>query len=151
LDARSDLFSLGAVLYEMATGQRAFAGSSMPLIFDAILNRPVTPPLQLNPKLPPKLQQIIQRLLEKDRELRYQSAAELRGELKRLQRDTESPLPAKTVGRLWSGLGPPHPGTGIGSLERGWQSALRDCFPVELFQPAAYRYVGHSAVTGPQG
>jgi len=91
LDARSDLFSLGAVLYEMATGHRAFEGSTQPVIFDAILNRPVMPPLQLNPSLPARLQEIIHRLLEKDRELRYQSAADLRDELKRLKRDVESP------------------------------------------------------------
>jgi len=91
LDARSDLFSFGATLYETATGHQAFAGGTKPVIFDAILNRTVTPPLQLNPSLPARLQEIIQRLLEKDRELRYQSAADLRGELKRLKRDTESP------------------------------------------------------------
>jgi serine/threonine protein kinase/Tol biopolymer transport system component len=90
LDARSDLFSLGAVLYETVTGQGPFTGNSTALIFDAILNRDATPVLRLNPKLPPELERILGKLLEKDRELRYQSAAELRSDLKRLKRDSET-------------------------------------------------------------
>jgi serine/threonine protein kinase len=104
LDARSDLFSLGAVLYEMATGQKAFAGSTDPLIFDAILNRDVAPALRLNRDLPPPLPEIVERLLEKDRELRYQSSAGLRADLKRLKRDAESALPAAPAaarGKNW--------------------------------------------------
>jgi len=90
LDARTDLFSLGAVLYEMATGRLPFPGSSSPQIFAAILHEDPVPVLQLNLQLPPKLEEIINRLLEKDRDLRYQSAADLRSELKRLKRDTDS-------------------------------------------------------------
>ena len=90
VDARTDLFSFGAVLYEMATGQRAFSGNTTAVIFHAILGEAPTPPLKLNPELPPELERIVNRLLEKDRDLRYQSAADLRSELKRLKRDTDS-------------------------------------------------------------
>jgi len=89
LDARSDLFSFGAVLYEMATGQLPFRGESAATIFDSILNRALVPAVRLNPDLPAELEHIINRALEKDRELRYQHASEMRSELQRLKRDAE--------------------------------------------------------------
>ena len=90
LDARTDLFSFGVVLYEVATGHQAFGGSTSAIIFDAILNKAPVSPIRLNPELPVELERILNRLLEKDRELRYQTASDLRADLKRLKRDTDS-------------------------------------------------------------
>jgi serine/threonine protein kinase/tetratricopeptide (TPR) repeat protein len=113
LDIRSDLFSFGAVLYEMATGTLPFHGESTGVIFKAILDAAPTPAVRLNPDVPPKLEDVINRALEKDRELRYQHASEMRSEFLRLKRDSDSHTPPATASATaYVGTGAP------GSLPR---------------------------------
>ena len=100
LDARTDIFSLGAVLYEMATGRQAFAGATAGTLHDAILNRNPVPPSEVNPDVPQRLEDLIVRALEKDRTLRYQNAADLRADLQRLRRDTDSGRAAVASGTV---------------------------------------------------
>jgi serine/threonine protein kinase len=114
LDARTDLFSFGVVLYEMATGRQAFSGNTAGVIFHAILERTQTPPRSLNPGLPAKLEEIINTALEKDRELRCQTAAELRADLKRLKRDSQS-APVAAAGTV-APLGERVPARSLGDL-----------------------------------
>ena len=102
LDARADLFSFGAVLYEMATGRMAFSGNSAAVIHEAILNRAPTPVARVNPDLPPELERIIDKALEKDRKLRYHSAAEIRTDLQRLKRDSDSGRAAAATAQVES-------------------------------------------------
>jgi eukaryotic-like serine/threonine-protein kinase len=101
LDARTDLFSFGVVLYEMATGRQAFTGNTSGVIFDAILNRTPTAPARVNPDLLPQLEVIVGKAVEKDRKLRYQSASDLRADLQRLKRDTDSARTAAVSGTAY--------------------------------------------------
>jgi len=115
LDARTDLFSFGVVLYEMVTGALPYRGETSGVIFEAILNRAPVPPVRLNPELPPKFEDIINRALEKDRELRYQHASEMKAELMRLKRDTDS-------GRAAVASDTDHTATGVAARPAGQSS-----------------------------
>jgi TolB-like protein/Flp pilus assembly protein TadD/predicted Ser/Thr protein kinase len=120
LDARTDLFSFGVVLYEMATGRQAFSGGTAGVIHEAIMNRAPISPARLNPGLPAELERIIGKALEKNREVRYQHASDLRADLKRLKRDTDSGRSASVAAGLVAAQGHPQ-GVPLRKL-RGWMA-----------------------------
>ena len=132
LDARTDLFSFGAVLYEMATGVLPFRGESTGVVFEAILNRTPVPPVRLDHNVPPKLEDIINKALEKDRNLRYQHASEVRTDLQRLKRDTESARTCDTPGSNAKS----EAGTPSSEAEHA-QSAPAEASPISSFRMRA--------------
>ena len=152
LDTRTDLFSFGSVLYEMATGQLAFPGDSTATIFDAILNRAPVSPLRLNPNLPPKFEEILNKALEKDKNLRYQHASDIRTDLQRLKRDIDSgrsaPVPSAAVAATSTATSAANVGTPASAVagKPRWKVAV----PVALLIVAAliaggFYYRSHQA------
>jgi eukaryotic-like serine/threonine-protein kinase len=127
LDARTDLFSFGAVLYEMATGKQAFRGATSALVFHAILGEAPTSPGEINPQLPPQLEGIVDKALEKDRNLRYQNASDIRTDLKRLKRDTDSGRSAAHSGPVAPGFSPAQSDAALKGGATSWRRTALVC------------------------
>jgi serine/threonine protein kinase/Tfp pilus assembly protein PilF len=152
LDTRTDLFSFGVVLYEMAAGAQAFSGATSALIFDAILNRPPTPLLRVKPMLPAELDRIVSKALEKDRDLRYQVASEMRADLKRLKRELDS---GKNLSGVSSVFVPAASGSGIAVAEPAagksgsrWKLWIAAAIVIPLLAAAATFFWVRSAKSG---
>ncbi len=142
LDSRTDLFSFGAVLYEMATGQLPFRGESSGLIFNSILEHAPVPPVRLNPDIPAKLEDIIYRALEKDRNLRYQHASDIRAELQRLKRDTES----RHLAGTGSGTGSVVRDAPLDQKKRLWKIAVPSGLIIAVLIAVGFYYRSHRAI-----
>jgi len=144
LDRRTDLFSLGLVVYEMATGRQAFSGSTSAAVFDGILNRAPVPPLQLNPQLPAKLEEILEKALEKDRKLRYQSASDFRVDLQRLNRGSDSHSSTKIA--VEAATAEPVSAAASGTLQRGRVIAVASAIVAIALIACAYLVGKHDGL-----
>jgi eukaryotic-like serine/threonine-protein kinase len=151
LDARTDLFSFGLVLYEMATGRQAFSGNTSGVIFNAILQKEPAPVLRLNPDLPADVERIISKALEKDARLRYQHAADMRADLQRLKRDTDSgrSSPAMRTAEVAENASGSTQSSGSSSLSSGAQSVNPLSGSISTPTQRAYTSSGSSAVQAP--
>ena len=145
LDARTDLFSFGIVMYEMATAAIPFRGETSGVIFDAILNRAPLAPIRLNPTLPPKLEDIINRALDKDRELRYQHAADMRSELLRLKRDTDTTVRVAAASSETVAAAPIAPNTSSQAVSQ-MQAPVPGSSPVVASSPSSGAVAGDKAI-----
>jgi eukaryotic-like serine/threonine-protein kinase len=151
LDTRSDLFSFGVVLYEMATGQLPFRGESSAVIFESIMNRVPVPPVRLNPDLPAELERIIRKSLEKDSEMRYQSAADLRSDLKRLKRELDSARSSGSVAVALDSNSGPGSGSGSGGAVGAAGSGSAGAVPASSLSASAGPPATVSSSRGPAG
>jgi predicted Ser/Thr protein kinase len=151
LDARTDLFSLGIVLYEMATGRQAFMGTTSAAIFDAILHSAPAPAGRVNPSLPPELDNIISKLLEKDADLRYQTAGDLRADLKRLHRDTSSGRSVAATGAITAASAPVAPVVAVPQKQKKTLplAAVVAVFAALAVAGVAGYYVAHGKQSAP--